>query len=180
MAELRVEDEGRYAGACRVFVGGTQLGSIPHGLGSEFRDVIHRLSDAGQPATCRAQLDIDQGEYVDVWLSANPRERAADDPFLPPMLGARVQLPADVVEYLDDDVLGRRAKSKRLVRTAELAQHDGVWMVLLDSRELGTLPDTRYPRLNEAREARFPLTCQLRLLRQPERPLRVEADFPTR
>jgi hypothetical protein len=180
MAELRIEEHGKYAGAVRVYVDGTQLGSIPHALAPEFREVIHRLRSAGQPATCRAELDVEQGEYLDVWLSAKPRERATHDPFLPPMLGARLNIPADVVAYLDDVVLGPRAKSKRVVRTAELAQRDDRWIVVLDGRVLSSLPEPRYRRLQEAQDAGFPLTCQVRILRQPERPLRVEADFPTR
>lgn len=180
MAELRMEEHGKYAGAVRVYVGGTQLGSIPHALAPKFREVIHRLRAAGQPATCRAELDVEQGEYLDVWLSAKPRERATHDPFLPPMLGARLNASADVVAYLDNVVLGPRAKSKRVVRTAELVQRDDRWVVVLDGRELGSLPESRYRRLDEAGNAGFPLTCQVRILRQPERPVRVEADFPTR
>jgi hypothetical protein len=178
MAELRIEEEGQYAGAVRVYVDGRQLGSIPHGLASEFREVIHRLSVADQPATCRAQLDPGPG-YIDVWLCAKSRERAADDPFLPPMLGARLNLSADTVRYLDEVILGQRAKSKRVVRTAELVECDGGWTVVLDGRELGALPDGQYPRLEEVSGTEFPLTCQVRILRQPDRPLRVEADFPT-
>ncbi len=178
MAELRIEEDGQYAGAVRVYVGGIELGSIPHGLASDFREVIHRLSVAGQPATCCAQLDAGPG-YIDVWLCAKPQERTADDPFLPPMLGARLAPSADAVAHLNDDILGRRAKSKRVVRTAELRGHDGEWTVVLDGRELGALPGTQYPRLEEASGTCFPLTCQLRILRQPEHPLRVEADFPT-
>jgi hypothetical protein len=124
-------------------------------------------------------LDVEPGGYVDVWLCAKARERAADDPFLPPTLGARLTLTADVVAYLDEVVLGPRAKSKRVVRTGELVQRDGSWRVVLDGHDLGPLPDARYPRLDEARAAGFPLTCQVRILRHPERPLRVEADFPT-
>ena len=178
MAELRIEEEGQYAGAVRVYVGGKQLGSIPHDLASQFREVIRRLSVAGQQATCRAQLDPGPG-YIDVWLCAKSRERADDDPFLPPMLGARLNLSTDAIAYLDDVILGRRAKSKRVVRTAELVERDGNWTVVLDCRELGVLPAGQYPRLEEASGTEFPLTCQVRILRQPDRPLRVEADFPT-
>lgn len=180
MAELRIEEHGKYAGAVRVYVDGIQLGSIPHALAPEFREVIHCLRAAGQRATCRAELDVEPGEYLDVWLSAKPRERATDDPFLPPMLGARLNVPADVVAYLDEVVLGLRAKSKRVVRTAELVQRDERWIVVLHGRELGSLPATHYRRLDEARDAGFSVTCQVRILRQPERALRVEADFPTR
>jgi hypothetical protein len=179
MAELRIEQTGQYAGAVRVLVAGVEVGSIPHGQGAEFRAVIERLSETGQPATCRADLDIDSGEDLDVWLCGKPRERAESDPFLPPILGARIALTQDTIAYLDDVILGTTAKSKRVVRTAHLVPSDGRWMVELDGRTLGALPAGRYHRLEEARTAGFPVTCQLRVLRQPNRPLRVEADFPS-
>jgi hypothetical protein len=178
MAELRIEQTGQYAGAVRVYVAGVELGSIPHELAAEFRGAIPRLSEGGEPATCRADLDVSSPEYLDVWLCGKPRERADEDPFLPPMLGARVSVTPETVTYLDDEILGSRAKSKRVVRTASLMAHDGRWTVMLGGRELGTLPARRYRRLDEARAAGFPVTCQLRVLRQPDRPVRVEADFP--
>jgi hypothetical protein len=179
MAELRVEHAGQYAGAVRVYVGGKQLGSVPHGSADEFRAVIGRLAEAGVPATCRADLDVESGGYVDVWLCGKARERTEDDPFLPPMLGERLSLAEDVVAYLDDAILGSRAKSKRVVRTAELVERDGLWTVMLDGRELGVLAAGDYARLEEAGDAGFPVTCQVRVRRQPGRPLRVDADFPT-
>jgi hypothetical protein len=178
MAELRIEEEGQYAGAVRVHVGGVQLGSIPHGLAQEFRDVIGRLAAEDRPALCRALLDAEPGGFVDVWLCGKPKERAENDPFLPPTLGVRMDLTADVVAYLDDVVLGPRAKSKRVVRTGELVERDGRWQLVLDGRDLGHLPARRYTRLEEARAAGFPVTCQVRVLRQPDRPVRLEADFP--
>jgi hypothetical protein len=75
-------------------------------------------------------------------------------------------------------MLGPRAKPKRVVRTATLVPRDAGWIVVLDGRELGALPAVRYQRLEDAQAAGFPVTCQLRMLRQPDRPLRVEADFP--
>jgi hypothetical protein len=178
MAELLTEQVGRYAGAVRVSVGGAELGSIPHGYADEFRDVIQRLAEVGLPATCRADLDVSSSEYIDVWLCAKPRERGQDDPFLPPMLGARLTLTPDTIAYLDEKILGPRAKSKRVVRTTTLVAYDGRWMVTLDGRELGVLPAGRYQRFDRALVAGFPVTCQLRVLRQPDRPLRVEVDFP--
>ena len=43
---------------------------------------------------------------------------------------------------------------------------------MLDGRELGALPAGRYKRLEAALAAGFPVTCQLRVLRQPDRPAR--------
>jgi len=140
--------------------------------------VIGQLTELDMPATCRADLDVSSGEYCDVWLCGKPRERATNDPFLPPMLGARLTLAPGTIAYLDEVMLGPRAKSKRVVRTATLVPRDAGWIVVLDGRELGALPAVRYQRLEEAQAAGFPVTCQLRMLRQPDRPLRVEADFP--
>jgi hypothetical protein len=162
----------------RVQVAGVELGSIPRGHAADFRAVIAGLNETGRHATCRADLDVNSGDYLDVWLCGKPRERADDDPFLPPMLGARVTPTADATTYLDQVILGPRAKSKRVVRTAHLTPRHGRWVAELDDRELGALPAGRYERLDEARAAGFPLSCQLRVLRQVDRPLRVEADFP--
>jgi hypothetical protein len=178
MAELRIEQAGKYAGAVRVYVAGVELGSVPHGHADDFRGVIERLAAAGQPATCRANLDVSSGEYLDLWLCAKARERAGDDPFLPPMLGARLTLAPDTITYLNQKVLGLRAKSKRVVRTASLAPRNERWIVLFDDRELGDLPAGRYPRLEQALGAGFPVTCQIRVLRQPDRPVRVDVDVP--
>ena len=78
-----------------------------------------------------------------------------------------------------DVVLGDGAQSKRVGRTAELLQRNGRWQVVLDGHALGELSDASYRRLKAARDAGFPVTCQVRILCQPERPLRVEADFPS-
>jgi hypothetical protein len=178
MAELRIEQDGQYAGAVRVLVAGVELGSIPSGTAADFRAVVGRLAELGMQATCRADLDISSGEYLDVWLCGKPRERDENDPFLPPMLGARLTLSRDTIAYLDEVILGPRAKSKRVVRTATLVPRDPGWIVMVDGRELGALPAGRYERLEEAHVAGFPVTCQVRVLRQPDRPVRVEADFP--
>lgn len=77
-------------------------------------------------------------------------------------------------------MLGDGAQSKRVGRTAELLQRNGRWQVVLDGHALGELSDASYRRLKAARDAGVPVTCQVVLiLRQPERPLRVEADFPS-
>jgi hypothetical protein len=178
MAELRIQADGKYAGAVRVHVAGIELGSIPHGSADDYRAVIHRLNERGERATCRAELDADPGdEYVDVWLSGKAKERADDEPFLPPMLGAGVLLADGETDRLQSG-LGTRAQSKRVVRIGELTEVGGRWIVTVDDRTVGTLPDGDYPRLAEAQAAGLPLTCRVRVVRTPNRPLRVEADFP--
>jgi hypothetical protein len=178
MAELRVETRGRYTGAVRVHVEGTELGSIPHSLTADFRAVVNRLHEAGDRATCRAELDAEPGGGVDVWLAARPHERAGDEPFLPPLSGARVAVPDEELRRLEE-ALGTRAKSKRVVRRGELVPRGRSWAVLAEGREFGTLPERHYIRLEQARDARFPLSCRVRIIRQPDGPLRVHADFPS-
>jgi hypothetical protein len=179
MAELRIERRGRYEGAVRIHVRGTELGSIPHGLAADFRKVVQKLNEADKRATCRAELDAEPGEHVDVWLSAKPELRSEDEPFLPPVNGARVTLASGESERLNE-ALGTRAKSKRVVGIGELVPRENSWALLVDERELGTLPCGSYRRLAETLAAGYPLSCRTRIIRAPGRPLRVEADFPTR
>ena len=116
---------------------------------------------------------------MDVWLSAKPELRSEDEPFLPPVSGARVTLANGESERLNE-ALGTRAKSKRVVGVGELVPRGNSWAAMLDGRELGSLPAGSYSRLVETLDAGYPLSCRIRVLRAPERPLRVEADFPTR
>lgn len=180
MAELVIELEGEYAGAVRVKVGGTELGSIPHSLAAEFRDAVEQLHRAGLPATCRAELEAGDGgdeAYVDVFLWASPTQRSDDEPFLPPGLGSTVRLDEGQAERLDES-LHSRAKSKRIAKVGELVDTDGGWRVVLDGHPVGTLEPGTYDRLSEARAAGFPLTCRARIIREFGKPLRVAADLP--
>lgn len=181
MAELRIELEGEYAGALRVCVSGVEVGSIPHGLSEEFRDAVEQLHKLRQPATCRAQLEadlVDDEAYVDVWLSAGPHPRSEDDPFLPPGSGTEVQLYHGQAERLNDSMRSR-AKSKRAIEIGQLTPGNPGWLVVLHGETIGSLPAGRYSRLDQARSAGFPLTCRIRLVRAPDKPLRVNADFPS-
>lgn len=176
MAELRIEQSRQYAGAVRVWVGDLHVGAIPAESADAYREVIGRLNAAGHRATCRAELEA--GEYVDVWLSVKPQERQENDPFLPPLLGCRLVLDSSTAAYLEDVVLGPHAKVKRVVRTSDLKLRDGQWWATLDSRPLGTLERSSYPALDAALVAGFPLSCQMRIVRDLDRAVRVEVDFP--
>jgi hypothetical protein len=181
MAELRIEPDGQYAGAIRVIVGDIMLGSIPHGLADEFREAVEQLHKAGLMATCRASLEADLNDdqtYVDVFLWASPKPRSADEPFFPPGLGEVVRLDAGQAERLEES-LHSRAKKKRVVKSGELLPTSRGWGVVLDDQEIGILGSSAYKRVTEARAAGFPLTCRVRLLREPEQPLRVMADLPS-
>jgi hypothetical protein len=181
MAELRLELDGPYAGAVRVTVGGVVLGSIPHSLADEFRETVQQLHTAGLPATCRAELEAnldDEKAYVDVFLWASPKPSSDDEPFFPPGLGKVVQLDWGEAERLDES-LHSRATRKRVVKVGELLATDQGWRVVLDDRQIGTLGSGAYKRVSEARAAGFPLTCRVRLLREPAKPLRVVVDLPS-
>jgi hypothetical protein len=180
MAKLVIELDGEYAGAVRVTVGGKELGSIPHSLAPEFRDAVEQLHRAGLPATCRAALEVDDGddeEYVDVFLWASPTARSDDEPFLPPSLGSTVQLHEGWAERLDES-LHSRAKSKRIAKVGELLHTDGRWGIALDGHPVGTLEPGTYDRVREAGAAGFPLTCRVRIIRELGKSLRVVADLP--
>lgn len=82
MAELRIETEGDYPGAVRVFVGGVQLASIPHDYTLAFQSVVEELGRASRPATLHVRLEAD--DYVDVWGFCEPKVRAPDEPLLCP------------------------------------------------------------------------------------------------
>lgn len=184
MAELRVETEGEYTGAVRVYVRGLRLGSIPHELSPAFREVVHELEMAGLSATCHASLEVDGA--VEVWLYAKPERRDEQDAALPPVTGFRVDLHPGVAEELDA-ALKSKAKRKVGYRVGELQPVAALWHVALDGQDVGIVPlppnddaagQAPRRRLEEARRAGFPLTCHVRIIREPERPLRVMVDLP--
>jgi hypothetical protein len=174
-AELRIEPAGQYAGAVRVFVAGEMLGSIPHDLADKFRAVITELAVSDLPATCRVQLDI--GEWLDVWLDARPQRRDPNDPFLPPLSSSTVHLYPEEAERIEEG-LHSNAKSKRVVVLGELSAVGSSWQLAIEGRPVGKLEDGAYSALEEARDGGFPLTCQVRILRVQGKALRVMADLP--
>jgi hypothetical protein len=175
MAELRIETAGQYAGAVRVFVAGVMLGSVPHDVADKYREVVVALDAAGLSATCRAELEA--GEFVNVWLDARPEWRPADDPFLPPLSPFYVRLAANEAERLDAG-LNSKAKSKRFVTTGRMDGNGSSWELELDDAPVGTVIDPPSRPLDAARAAGFPLTCQVRVLREVGKPLRVMVDLP--
>jgi len=180
MATLSIETKGEYAGAVRVNVDGLEVGSIPHGQSSAFRDAVEQLHREGKPATCRAELEMDESPddgYVDVFIWAAPLPRAADEPFLPLGGGPTLQLFDGQAERLDEG-LHSKARGKRVVRPGEVLPSGDGWLLALDGANIGTLGPESNRRLREAQEAGFPLTCRVRLIRDPDRPFRVAVDLP--
>jgi len=180
MAELVIESKGEFEGAVRVTVDGKELGSIPTGLAGAFREAIKELECKHEPATCRAQLEADAGVSgaVDVflWAGAAPMT-PGDEPFLPPGLGSKLHLFPGQAERLDEG-LHSRAKAKRVLRSGVVGSLGDRWCVTLDGESIGTLGPGSYCRLQEASSAGFPLTCRVRIIRAPERPVRILADLP--
>jgi hypothetical protein len=189
MAELRTIRTGDYAGGIEVHLGGALVGHLPQTRSSEYQPVLADLEGAGVRATCRAVIvgghyePDDQGwRYFGVALLQPAKPAPFDpsrDPFLPPFVGQRV----DVRSGHDDlfaRILNSKAKSKRVAVLGRLTHDSRDWQVAIDGDAVGAL-DAEYlddTRLREAEAAGFPLTCQLRVIREPDRPLRVAADLP--
>jgi hypothetical protein len=178
MAELRIEPKGKYAGAVHVVVDGHVLGSLPHGTGEDYHGVIAELHEQGQPATCRAELEM-HGETFNVWLTLKPELRPADDPFLPPLAEVPLVLYDGQAEALDES-LKSRAQNKKASRLGILAASGDDWIVDCEGEWIGALPHGRYSTLNEALSAGMPLTCRVDVRRVADRPLQVEAGLPAR
>jgi hypothetical protein len=176
MAELRIEERGQYAGAVRVFVDRQMVSAIPHQHADPYREIVRRLNEQDKPSTCRAELQV--AEYVDVWLAAKPEERDEKEPFLPELgVGVQVRLNQDGREYVEH-LLGPRARNKRIKPVAELNSDGTIWTVILDELPIGELPRGTYTTPNQAREAAFPTTARLLIVRKEGRPLRITAGFP--
>jgi hypothetical protein len=109
-----------------------------------------------------------------------PEPFAPGDPFLPPLCGHNVDW-ASEHESLLNEVLHSKAKAKRVAIGGEIVEHGGQWGVRFAERDIG--PFATYEQVNtshfrDALAGGFPLTCQVRIIREPERPLRVAADLP--
>jgi len=70
MATLRVETNGEYAGAVRVFVGDREVGSIPKNAAETYSAVVEEVEVTTGPATCRGRVIGGGLSYEgDFWLS---------------------------------------------------------------------------------------------------------------
>ncbi len=182
MAELRIQAKGKFAGAIGVFISGKILGHIPHDLVHDFHPVVETLAQEGLPATCRAELEW--GGSFDVWLDASPCKIQSDDPFLPYGAGVRVVLYHGEAERLDNEIHSQ-AKSKRVLKTGTIEPIDNGWQVSIEGTPIGALEvgpselsrdKTAIPIFSKVSEAGFPLTCRVRIVREPQKDLRVIAD----
>lgn len=188
MAQLVEVMDGPYAGSVAVYVGGDRVGSLRHGLAEVYRPVLAKVAGRGLPATCRGA--IYGGHYGDdppgwrnfgvgLYQSSHPRPAPEGAPFLPPGVGIRVTLSEGVAERLDAG-LNSKAKSK-VGRTSGVIDPDG-WKLSLDGEVVGVLEPygglSALRLVQAAADAGWPLTCHVRVIREPAKPLRVMADLP--
>jgi hypothetical protein len=176
LAELRIEQSGPYAGAVRVYVGDAQLGSVPSGLADAFREVVETLTCNGQRATVHVELEI--GEYVDVWGLCKPQLRQEGEPLLPTQYREDVHLFDGIAAHLDAN-LSSRAKEKKVRRNGAVSLGaDGTWNVSEGGRAIGALAGKSYERLHELMRAGLPLEVVVTIHRRPGRPLSVHVSIP--
>src|SRR4051794_4865663 len=182
--QLAVLENGEYAGAIGVYLAGQRAGSIPADQVNAYRPVVADLTAQGRPATCRAAVVGggamgDGGGVLNFGLGLlqpnRPEAAGPDAPFLPPHVGIRVTV-GEAAKQLDADMPSR---AKRFVhrRTGVLTLDrtlsiDGVYVgLLVDGSSVQEL-------LHAAYDAGYPLTCAVRVIREPERPVRVAVDLP--
>ena len=163
-ADLRIQEDGQYAGAVRVYVDGQDVGAVASKLADPYRDVIRQLNDEGLPCTCHVRLEAEpDGDkiWVRVKLCGLPERRPAAAPFLP-----SIGDPAEVWLSEEGHSYITRIKPKLSATNpvvATLAHVSGsVWSVTIDRHEVGELHlRSRGAWLLEADEAGMPLTAHL-------------------
>jgi hypothetical protein len=182
--QLAVLEQGEYAGSVGVYLAGHRAGSIPAEQVDAYRPVVADLTAQGLPATCRAALvgggTMRDGDGVLNFglglLQLNRPEVAGPNaPFLPPLVGMPVTV-GEAAKQLDAEMpsrakrfVHRRIGVLTLDRTLSI---DGVYVGrLVDGSSVQEL-------LHAAHDAGYPLTCAVRVIREPERPLRVAVDLP--
>ncbi len=183
--QLAVLEHGEYAGAIGVYLAGHRAGSVPAEQVEAYRPVVAALSEQRRPATCRAVV-VGGGEMRDgdgvlnfglSMLQPNrPEVAGRDAPFLPPHVGMRVSIDSQTATDLDA-ALPSRAKRFVHRRTGTLTA-EGTLSV--GGGIVGRLEDASgvLQLLRAVQGAGYPLTCAVRLIREPERPLRVAVDLP--
>jgi hypothetical protein len=167
-----------------VYLDGRRAGSVPAERAEAYRPLIADLTAQGRPATCRAAL-IGGGAMCDgdgplnfglAMLQPNrPKVAGPNAPFLPPLVGMRVTV-GEAAKQLDAEMPSR---AKRFVhrRTGVLTLDR---TLSIDGVYVGRLVDGASVQgvLQAAHDAGHPLTCAIRVIREPERPLRVAVDLP--
>jgi hypothetical protein len=162
------------------------VGSINHDNAPAYHSVLADLDARGLPATCRAAIygghRLGSREWaifgVAILQPAKPAPAGEGAPFLPPVVGMRVSVPHQLAERLDAAIPSR---AKRHVRRCLGVLELGSWVLLVDGQTVGAVEfdgDRQTAMLRAAAAVGFPLTCAVRMVREPARDLRVAVDIP--
>lgn len=186
--QLAVVPSGQWAGAVGVYAAGKRVASIAADAAEEFRDVVTALAGAGLPATARAVVvggharGTQGGDARRFGLAlispTHPGPAGDDQPFLAPEIGYEIDVPEELATALDA-VLPSRAKSFIRRTTGHIEPGDGTLVV--DGQRLGRVcaeDPSRLALVQAASTAGHPTTCLVRMIRAPQRSLRVMADLP--
>lgn len=188
--QLAVVPTGQWAGAVGVYAAGKRVGSIAADAAEEYRAVVIALADAGLPAIARAVVvgghargarGGDARRFGLALISPiHPASAEADQPFLPPEMDHEATV-ADEVAAALDAALPSGAKNYIRRMTGHVDPSDGTLVV--DGQTVGRLSVGRPAELEPVRAAAaagHPTTCLVRMIRAPERHLRIMADLPRR
>ncbi len=176
MAELRLETSGQYAGAVRICVGDDIVATIPHEYSERFREAVLAVNARELSATCRIAIE-DDGEWLDVWVPSKLGLAQTRGAFFGGLGAIDISLDPGESERIDSS-LNSKAKTKRVRRIGELRRREDAWRLLLDGQSVGSLSKSSNTYIEQAAAAGFPLTCDVLIVRQPDRPLRVNAEIP--
>jgi hypothetical protein len=179
--QMAVVPDGPYAGSVAVYANGQRVATIPAGMRPEYAPVVQAVTDSGSPATCRAVLaGVDNGQpTIGIWALLPTRASAAKGvQFLPPYIGHRVVVAENTAPALDESIKSKaKTATDRRIGVIDPTSGD-VW---LDGFRIGSLPPDAHASMllvAAAAAAGHPTRCQLRLVREPGKALRVVADLP--
>jgi hypothetical protein len=186
--QLAVVPTGQWAGAVGVYAAGKRVAAIAADTAEEYQAVVAALADAGLPATARAVIvgghsrgthGGDARRFGLALISpTHPAAADADAAFLPPECGYEAAVSEELARQIDG---GLPSRAKTFVRrtTGHIDPADGTLVV--DGQRLGPVCADRPGDLalvRAAASAGHPTTCLVRMIRAPQRTLRVMADLP--
>jgi hypothetical protein len=186
--QLAVVPTGQWAGAVGVYAAGKRVASIAADAAEEFREVVRELEQAGRPATARAVVvgghtrgtsGADARKFgLALITPTHPAVADTDAAFLPPECGYEASVPAELARRLDASL---PSKAKNFIRrtTGHVDPRDGT--LIVDGQRMGPVCADRPDELalvRAAASAGHPTTCLVRMIRAPQRTLRVMVDLP--
>lgn len=186
--QLAVVPAGQWAGAVGVYAAGKRVASIAADAAEEYRAVVTGLAESGLPATARAVVigghargtrGLDARPFgLALISSTHPAAAEADQPFLPPEMGHEATVAEDVAEALDAALPSR---AKHYIRRANGHVNPSDGALVVDGQIIGRLSVSRPGELEPVRAAAaagYLTTCLVRMIRAPQRHLRIMADLP--